>query len=293
MKLKWLIFGGNGQLGRCLRAEFERHGEDFQHFSHDEIDITNEISVSKALHEHAPDVVINAAAWTNVDGAELEKEAANNVNAFGPKIIAQECARNRSKFVHFSTDYVFSGKSSQPWKENESTCPSSSYGLSKAEGEKLVLREYLDGTYVVRTAWLYSNWGTNFAKTMARLAIKDSELVRVVSNQIGQPTSATHLAKQVRQMVKAGIAPGIYHGTNSGEASWFQFAEEIFRLMGADVSRVIPDNSASFRRLATRPLYSVLGHQQWLDAGFLPMCDWRKALYEALPSILSSINLEE
>jgi dTDP-4-dehydrorhamnose reductase len=202
-------------------------------------------------------------------------------------------------FAHVSTDYVFSGIGSVPWQESDLRAPVSVYGTTKAAGEVAVLAEYSEQSYVFRTAWLYSEWGKNFAKTMVRLALSGDGDVKVVDDQIGQPTSALDLAEQIVSAIEAKLPFGIYHGTNSGQASWFEFAQEIFGLCGDGVSvnRVVRTDSSSFVRPAKRPAYSVLGHDAWKNVGVngvaVPeMRDWRLALREAMPEIISAVKAE-
>ena len=208
-------------------------------------------------------------------------------------MVAQECSLVGSRLIHISTDFVFSGASEVPWDEESKTEPISAYGRTKAEGERQV-REFLpDNSLIVRTAWLYSPWGKNFVKTMLQLALHETRIVEVVADQIGQPTSALDLATQIHAMIDHNVAPGIYHGTNSGLASWFEFAQYIFELSGADPARVVPVGFSQHPQRARRPAFSVLGHQHWLDQGLAPMRSWREAVSDVLPEIISAQNLRE
>jgi dTDP-4-dehydrorhamnose reductase len=292
-EIKWLILGGDGQLGKALGKELEFNNDRFFSLNRQQVDIRKSESVLQAFEEYNPDVVVNVAAWTNVDAAETHESEARIINALGPQNIAYACAKSRVKFVHLSSDYVFSGKFQRPWPEYAATCPVSAYGRTKAEGELLVLSGYPTGSFVVRTAWLYSEWGINFAKTMVRRAIKEVDPIQVVTDQVGQPTSASHLAAQIRMLVVSDAKPGLYHGTNSGQTTWYEFAKRIFQQVGADESRLKPIISDALIRPAQRPRYSVLGHQQWMHTGISPMCDWTEALHEVLPGIVKSVSLEE
>jgi dTDP-4-dehydrorhamnose reductase len=166
------------------------------------------------------------------------------------------------------------------------------YGSTKSDGEKLVLGAYPMESYVVRTAWLYSTERKNFAKTMTKLALKGVGEVRVVNDQNGQPTFSGDLAKQIVDLVLSNAPVGIYHGTNSGQATWFEFAQEIFKLSGADMDRVVPVSSSEYSRPAKRPSYSVLGHDAWAKTTVEPMRDWRIALAEAMPAIIYAVKAE-
>lgn len=284
--MSWLITGASGQLGLAMQAELKASNIEYLAFDSKALDITNNSLVDKNLLKHAPAVVINCAAWTDVDGAEENKVQAFAVNSLGVKNLALAAKNVGAIFVQISTDYVFSGENNVPWSENAERNPVSAYGLSKRDGEIFVEEIYPEGSYVVRTAWLYSPYGENFAKTMARLALLSDGEVKVVNDQIGQPTSANDLAKQIKSLVLSKANYGIYHGTNSGSATWFDFALEIFSFLSADRNRVIPVSSSDFQRPAKRPAYSVLGHKGWEASGVPVMHNWRIALADAIPSII-------
>jgi dTDP-4-dehydrorhamnose reductase len=182
--------------------------------------------------------------------------------------------------VQVSTDYVFSGADTGPYDEDAQTSPRSAYGRTKADGERRVLEAHPDGAFVVRTAWLYGQHGPNFAKTMLALGSRRPE-VQVVTDQIGQPTWSLDLAHQIVRLLDSDAPFGIYHGTASGSASWFDFAKAVFEFAGLDPENVKPTTSAHFVRPAPRPSNSVLGHDAWTEAGLAPMRDWREALREA------------
>ena len=284
--MKWLILGAEGQLGRAMSSQLKQENVKFIALNRAQLDVTSRSDIQKWFGKEVPNVVLNAAAWTNVDLAESEEESALLVNAFGPKLLAEESAKIGAKFVQISTDYVFSGESAIPWNESEDLSPVSAYGRTKAQGERFVLEAYQAGSFIVRTAWLYSPWGKNFVKTVAMVARDESRNIDVVNDQIGQPTSAMDLAHQILRLINSGAVPGIYHGTNSGQATWFDLARLVFGLLGEDKGRVIPVTSSHFPRPARRPNYSVLGHDGWNAKGLLPMRNWQVALEDALPLIL-------
>jgi dTDP-4-dehydrorhamnose reductase len=242
-----------------------------------QLDVTDAQAVGAAVAGF--DVVINAAGYTNVDDAESHEAEALAVNATGAGILARATASTGARYVLISTDYVFDGRATTPYAEDEPRHPASAYGRTKAEGELLAL-EANPRTTIVRTAWLYGEHGLNFAKTMLRLAAGQEE-VSVVTDQVGQPTWSADLARQIVDLLDADIPPGIYHGTNSGQASWYEFARAIFEFGGLDPARVKPTTSAQFIRPAPRPAYSVLGHDAWHRTGLAPMRDWRDALHDA------------
>jgi dTDP-4-dehydrorhamnose reductase len=292
-KLKWVILGGEGQLGRAMAEELDRTNTEFISLSHTQLDITHEGDIESCFSSELPDVVLNSAAWTNVDLAELHEEEAVLINAHGPKLIAEACSKFGAKFVNISTDYVFSGVSNSPWSETSEVAPVSVYGRTKAKGERAVLETYPKGSYVVRTAWLYSPWGKNFVKSLLKFALEGTSSIEVVNDQVGQPTSASDLAGQIQQMISQNVSPGIYHGTNSGQTTWFDLAQKIFELAQVDCGRVVAVDSSRFPRPAKRPGYSVLGHSHWVREGLNPMQSWQGALIDAFPAILQAIKQGE
>jgi dTDP-4-dehydrorhamnose reductase len=291
--MTWLITGGSGQLGTAVSQELDKLGIAFDAWSSKDLDITQSSTVSEAIEKLSPTVIINCAAWTDVDGAERHEVEALRVNSDGPENLALAAKRSNSRLIHVSTDYVFSGEKQTPWQIEDEINPQSAYGRTKAQGENRVLATHSESSFVLRTAWLYSAWGKNFAKTMTKLALKGDDEVGVVNDQVGQPTSALDLAKQLIELGLSTSPAGIYHGTNSGQATWFEFAQEIFKLTGADVARVTPVSSSEYPRPAKRPSYSVLSHDAWASTSVKPMRDWRIALSDAMPSIISAVNAEE
>ena len=292
-EIDWLILGSGGQLGRAMVSQLSERGIPFSAPAREELDITDEISISSYFKKFAPQVVVNAAAWTNVDLAEEMQDEVRKVNAIAPKLLAEKCAESGSKFLHVSTDYVFSGDRSTPWDEDSYKKPTSCYGKTKSEGEDLVLRAYPENTFIIRTSWLYSPWRKNFVKTILRKALDGSSLVEVVVDQIGQPTSALELSNQIIKTAEKNISPGIYHATNSGETSWFGLAKEIFELSGESSERVKAVESKYYKSKVARPAYSVLGHTSWIREGISPMSNWKDALRSSFPKIIEQIQREE
>jgi len=290
--MKWLITGASGQLGMALQEELTQRGIDFVGANSSELDITKPLIVNKMVDLIKPSVIINTAAWTDVDGAESNESAAYSVNALGTQNLANAANKAGARLVQISTDYVFSGDASAPWSEKAPHNPQSVYGSTKSEGEKFVLNTLPSNSYVVRTAWLYSPVGKNFTKTMTNLALNQKGEARVVNDQIGQPTFAGDLAKQIVELVLSQAPAGIYHGTSSGQATWFEFAQAIFSIAGADVSRVIPVSTTEFPRSTKRPAYSVLGHDSWAGTSVPAMRNWKIALAEAMPAIISAVKAE-
>ena len=290
--MKWLITGASGQLGLVLQEELTKRGLDFVGANSSELDITKPLIVNQMVDLIKPSVIVNAAAWTDVDGAESNESTSYSVNALGPQNIAIAANKVGARLAQISTDYVFSGDASSPWSEKAPHNPQSIYGSTKSEGENFVLTTLPSNSYVVRTAWLYSSVGKNFARTMTNLALNQKGEVRVVNDQIGQPTYTGDLAKQIVELVLSQAPAGIYHGTNSGQATWFEFAQAIFSIAGADVSRVIPVSTTEFPRPAKRPAYSVLGHDAWAGTSVSEMRNWKIALEEAMPAIISAVKAQ-
>lgn len=273
---RYLITGAGGMLGQDLQRALS--GRDVTDLSRADLDVTDLAAVRAAVAGH--DFVINASAYTKVDDAEEHEAEAFAVNATGAQNLAIAASENRTRLVQLSTDYVFDGSATAPYDESTPRNPISAYGRTKAEGERLALSAHPGGTYIVRTAWLYGAGGPNFAKTMVRLA-SSHDTVSVVTDQLGQPTWTGDLARQIVELLDADAAPGVYHATNAGQASWFEFTREIFLVAGLDPERVKPTTSAEFVRAAPRPDYSVLGHDAWARAGLSPMRNWRAALSAA------------
>jgi dTDP-4-dehydrorhamnose reductase len=290
--MKWFITGASGQLGLALQEELTQRGIDFVGATSSELDITKPLIVNQIVDLIKPRVIINTAAWTDVDGAESNESAAYSVNSLGPQNLAIAANKTGARLLQISTDYVFSGDASSPWSESAPHDPQSVYGSTKSEGEKFVLMTLPSNSCVVRTAWLYSPIGKNFAKTMTNLALNQKGEVRVVNDQVGQPTVAGDLAKQIVELVLSESPAGIYHGTNSGQTTWFEFAQEIFSWVGADISRVIPVSTSEFPTPAKRPAYSVLGHEAWAGTSVPAMRNWKIALEEAMPAIISAVKAE-
>ena len=291
--MTWLITGGLGQLGVAVSEALSVRGIMFDAVGSQELDITQGSATRDFVAELSPKLIINCAAWTDVDGAEMNELRASKVNCDGAENIALAAKNCGAKLIHVSTDYVFSGEDKYPLQIDDAINPKSAYGRTKADGENRVLGAYPENSSIIRTAWLYSPWGKNFAKTMTRLAIYGDSDVRVVNNQMGQPTSATDLAKQIIDLVLSSSPAGIFHGTNSGQGTWFDFAFEIFKFVGADVNRVVPVSSSEYQQLAKRPSYSVLAHDAWAKTTVQPMREWRIALEEAMPEIISAAKAEQ
>jgi dTDP-4-dehydrorhamnose reductase len=274
---RYLIAGAAGMLGRDLQSALA--GREVTALGRADLDVTDLSAVTDAAAGH--DVIINASAYTKVDDAESHEDVAFAVNAVGARNLAAAASANQARLVQVSTDYVFNGSATTPYTENTPRDPISAYGRTKGAGEQFVLAENPERSFIVRTAWLYGAHGPNFATTMLRLA-GSHETVSVVNDQLGQPTWTADLADQIVTLLDSDAPAGIYHGTNSGVATWYDFARAVFAAAGLDPERVKPTDSSQFVRPAPRPSYSVLGHDAWKLAGLAPMRDWNSAFAAAV-----------
>lgn len=286
---RWLVTGAHGMLGHDvvarLRADDAREaGIEPIALGHGELDITDPASVNAAVRELRPDVIVNCAAWTAVDDAETNEEAAFRVNGDGPRNLARACAVGGIRLLHVSTDYVFAGDAEEPYDEDAATDPRSAYGRTKLAGEQAVLTTLPVRGVVVRTSWLYGAAGGNFVATMMRLE-QQKETLDVVDDQRGQPTWTADVADRLVALGRTENASGVYHATSSGSGTWCDLAKEVFRLLGADPERVRPTTTEAFPRPAPRPAYSVLGHRRWAEVGIEPIGDWRERLAAAFPTL--------
>lgn len=287
----WLIVGANGQLGRCLQDVLLQQSIDFVAATHQDLDIADAHAVSHFFTSHSFNTIVNCAAWTAVDDAEDHEVEALRINFEGPQNLATSAANTNARLIHISTDYVFSGDGNTPYTTKTHTAPLNAYGRTKLMGDEAVLRIGEGHFPVIRTAWLYSRYGKNFAKTMAARAIQGLP-VRVVDDQFGQPTMAGDLARFIVSVTNADTSPQIIHGTNSGQATWFNFAQEIYELLGADASLVSPVNSTEFPTKAKRPSYSVLDHTELIGSSINEMREWLPALRDEIPHIMQHVISE-
>lgn len=281
---RWLVTGAGGMLGREVTDLLTAAGSaEVRALGRAELDITDPSALKSAVD--GVDVVVNAAAWTNVDGAESDEADATAVNGTAVRYLASACADAGAVLLHVSTDYVFPGDATSPIPEDAPTGPVNAYGRGKLVGEQAVFETLPEAGYVVRTAWLYGEHGKNFVATILNAA-KQRDFLDVVDDQRGQPTWARALARQLILLgdaALAGRAPaGAYHGTASGETTWYGLARAAFELTGLDPDRVRPTTSDKFPRPAPRPSYSVLGHGRWAAAGLEPLPDWHASLTEFL-----------
>jgi len=274
--MRLLVTGAAGMLGRDVVAASTRAGHDAVALARRDLDITDPAAVAEALAAHAPDAVVNCAAWTDVDGAEADEASALAVNGAGAGNVAAAAARAGAHLVHVSTDYVFDGRASEPYVESSPVGPLGAYGRTKLAGERAL---ELERDAVVRASWLFGTGGPNFAATMLRLAGERDE-VTVVDDQVGFPTFTGHLAAGLVRIAETR-ASGILHAYGDEPCSWWDFARAIFLVAGRDC-RVLPGRTADLGRPAPRPAYSVLGSER-ADAPHLP--PWADGLEAYLAQI--------
>ena len=278
--MKILITGSNGMLGHDLE-EVLKDKHELVLTTSKTLDITDKDKTIEIIKENNPDIVINSAAYTDVDGCETNQDLAYAVNGEGVKNLALACKEIDCPLVHVSTDYVFDGTARDPISEDGEIGPISVYGKSKLKGEEAIL-EILDKYFIVRTAWLYGINGKNFPKTMLELA-KDHPEITVVYDEVGTPTYTPDLAYGISQLIETDLY-GIYHLTNSGSCSWCEFAKYIFEIAGLDIN-VVPVTASEFSRPTPRPSYSVLKNENWIKNGFEPLRDYKESIREYIELI--------
>lgn len=284
MKTKVLVTGANGQLGSEIRKISGMFPEmEFCFTDVAELDITNPVKVAELLAGFKPDYLVNCAAYTAVDKAETDLETATLLNATAVGILAEQSAKVNCKMIHISTDYVFDGRGPRPYKEDDQVDPQSAYGKTKLEGEVLCLK-FNPESIIIRTSWLYSAFGNNFVKTMVRLGNERSEL-GVIADQIGSPTNAADLARAILTIISSvksvekKFVPGIYHYSNEGVASWYDFAKAIFEI--AEINcQVKPIATEDYPSPVQRPPYSVMNKSKIKLIFGLQIPHWRDSLIE-------------
>ena len=276
-----LVTGSEGQLGKELQdLQAAYPGFHFVFINRQALDISDEASIAKVFAQQLPQYVINCAAYTAVDKAETEREKAMLINGKAVGLLAKVCEAQGARFIHISTDYVFAGDAATPYREDDPIDPVNFYGETKAEGEKQALGNCKDAI-VIRTSWVYSFYGNNFVKTMMRL-MKERDELRVVNDQTGSPTYAADLAAAIMQIVHSEkLTPGIFHFSNEGIITWYEFAVAIRDLIKSNCN-VVPLTTQDFPTPAKRPAYSVLNKEKICAAYGIRLKDWRQSLQECI-----------
>lgn len=285
--MKILITGSDGQLGQILQASLAEHTLE----AHDRptLNLQDEAAVAAKFAEFKPDVVINAAAYTAVDKAESDVELAAAINCTAAATLARECANHGARLFHISTDFVFDGKQGTPYKPDDTCNPISVYGQTKRDGELAILKYLPQRSVIIRTAWLYSAAGNNFVKTMLRLMRERSHL-KVVADQVGTPTNAATLAAVIRELLPQQEVSGIYHWTDAGAASWYDFAVAIYEeatalgMLNSSVE-ILPIPASEYPTPASRPTYSILDKSATYARIPLPVTHWRTQLRQVMATL--------
>ena len=279
-----LITGANGQLGnemRVLSEEYPEHAYFFTDVA--ELDICNEQAVMDFVKANGIHTIVNCAAYTAVDNAEDHVEFCTRLNADAVGYLAKSAEANGAEFIQISTDYVFDGTAHVPYQETDPTCPESVYGSTKLEGERNALA-YCSRAMVIRTAWLYSTFGNNFVKTMIRLG-KERDSLGVIFDQIGAPTYARDLARAIFEAIRQGVVPGVYHFSNEGVCSWYDFTKAIHRLAGITTCQVKPLHTSEYPAKAKRPHYSVLDKSKIKHTYGIEVSYWEDSLKECINAL--------
>lgn len=289
MNSKILVTGANGQLGNELRRICKNFpGLQFIYTDVDMLDITNPDAVSVFMEASRPAIVVNCAAFTDVEGAEDNYKTARKVNSLAPQVLAAACAMQDAFLIHISTDYVFDGETNIPYTEDNETNPMSIYGQTKLEGEEKI-KTVFDNYIIIRTSWLYSEYGHNFIRTILSKS-KENATIEVVDDQIGSPTYARDLANTIVDIIIKSILnptaylPGIYNYTNQGSCSWYEFAQEIVNIAGTNCE-VKPIKSDKFPTKAKRPKYSVLDTTKIRSSFGIGIPNWKDSLKECLSNL--------
>lgn len=270
-----LITGAGGQLGKDLNRKLSQNHSVYN-FKKNELDITNKALVEQTIKQITPDIIIHSAAYTSVDDSEINRNLAFEINSIGTGNVVNSARKLGARFIYISSDYVFDGKKTTPYSEEDNTNPQSIYGWSKLLGEILTLQ--YDNSTVIRTSWLYGHDGRNFVKTMLELGKKNRE-IRVVHDQIGSPTYTNDLADFILELTKSDKR-GIFHFSNTGACTWYEFAKAIFIEAGYDADLVLPTTSEAYNALAPRPPYSVMGHSRLIKEKYSVPRQWQEALKE-------------
>ena len=276
-----LITGANGQLGnemRVLSAEYPEYSYFFTDV--EELNICNEQAVMDYVEDHQIHVIVNCAAYTAVDKAEEDVELCTKLNADAVGYLAKAAEAFGAEFIQISTDYVFDGTAHIPYQETEPTCPNSVYGSTKLAGEQNALT-LCTRSMVIRTAWLYSTFGNNFVKTMIRLG-RERDSLGVIFDQVGTPTYARDLARAIFAAIRQGVTPGIYHFSNEGVCSWYDFTKAIHRLAGITTCNVKPLHTSEYPTKAKRPHYSVLDKRKIKEVYHVEIPYWEESLKECI-----------
>jgi dTDP-4-dehydrorhamnose reductase len=291
--MRILVTGKNGQLGRSIHklVTNTEQTDDFVFVGREELDLSNQNNIARYFENNVFDTIINCAAYTAVDKAEEEQDLANKVNHLAVKKLAEITNKQQAKLIHISTDYVFDGESNKPYVETDKTSPINVYGKTKLAGEKALQEVMPDNAIIIRTSWVYSEYGNNFVKTMLRLG-KERDEINIVSDQIGSPTYATDLAEAILAIINnkdyqnEENSTEIYHYSNEGDISWYEFAKEVFKIERVEC-KVAPITTQQYPTLARRPNFSTLNKRKIKkDFDIIKILSWKNSLKQCLIRII-------
>ena len=282
--MKILVTGANGQLGQEFKNNVSKNKDDFYFTDKNELDIINKNHVLNYVSDNQIDLIINCAAYTNVNESETNKRQAIKVNSDAVKNLVEICQEQKLKMIHISTDYVYNSNNINPIKEDSNINPINYYGFSKREGEKIIEKSFSD-SIIIRTSWLYSMYGSNFVKTMIKKS-ENGEKIYVINDQFGCPTYAKDLVNVILSIIYSGIKPKykVYNFSNEGYTNWYDFTKKIFELKKLDCS-INPVDSENYRSIARRPKYSVLDKSRIKDTFNINIRNWEDALQEFINNI--------
>lgn len=279
-----LVTGANGQLGNEMRVVSAEQSTVKYHFTDvAELDICDQEAIERFVVDHAIDCIVNCAAYTNVNKAEEDTELCDKLNHQAPANLARVADKHGAALIHVSTDYVFNGQHYKPYSEDDATCPNSVYGATKLAGEEAII-SLCSNSIIIRTAWLYSTFGNNFVKTMLRLGVERAEL-GVVFDQVGTPTYARDLARAIQCIIIKGVVPGIYHYSNEGVCSWYDFTKMIFAIGGITTCALKPLHTDEYPTPAARPHYSVLDKTKIKQTYDVEVPYWVDSLRECIEQL--------
>ncbi len=286
--MRVILIGKNGQLGRSVQniVDKKKQNNNFTFVGRDELDLTNDNNIDKYFNHNHFDLIINCAAYTNVDRAEEETALADQINHLAVSKLSKVANKKKAKLIHISTDYVFDGKSIKPYLEIDKTNPINTYGKTKLSGEEALLKVMPSNAMVIRTSWVYSKYGNNFVKTMLNLGREKNE-INVITDQIGSPTYADDIANDIlkiidnKKFINTSMPSEIYHYSNLGEVSWHDFAKEIFKIAKLDC-KVLPIKTSSYPTLAKRPLNTILNKDKIVQEFEINLSYWRDSLKKNL-----------
>ena len=290
-EMKWLITGANGQLGKTLSSILRTNGIEVESLARQSLDISNASDVDDAIKRTRPDILVNCAAWNDVDGAKTDAEGAVRTNAIGAQNLAKATNSLGIRLIHISTDFVFGAVNKEIYSEEDSPSPVNFYGSSKAQGEILVALENPEAV-ILRVSWLYSPYGKNFPKAIIRKLISDESTLNVVNDQVGQPTSCISLSNTIFSITKNPQVKGIMHGSSTGSVSRFAFAQTIAKAIGSNPDRIHSITSESLNLPANRPNRSILSHERLSTFNLPKPISWESDLELNIEAILKQVEME-